>query len=82
MNALTKAGIDADSLDSAFRIIVKLMQDAAGEGVEMTPGTKVDLRTELPGPSARLFIQSIWKVQKRIDTGEIILRLDTVIYAA
>jgi hypothetical protein len=58
------------------------MQDAASAGVEMTQGTKLDLRTEIPGPSARLFVQSIWKVQKRIDTGEIIVRLDTVIYAA
>src|SRR5262249_52923323 len=81
LKALTKAGLSG-SLEDSFKIFVKLMEDAAAAGVTMTPGTKIDLRTELPGPSAKLIIESKWKVQERLDSGEIILRLDTLIYAA
>jgi hypothetical protein len=81
LNALTKAGFSASSPEDENRILVKLMQDAAAAGVDMKPGTKCDLRSEVSGPPGKLIIHSVWKVQKRIDTGELIFRLDTFYYA-
>ncbi len=77
---LQAAGMSG-SIDDAFKITLHLLEQAKSFGALVTVGQSISHTSRVDAPSGPLVIDSRWKIQQHLASGEIIVRLDTLIYA-